>query len=165
MRLLGHPETDQEYRQDIQRRFAELAAEYRARTEELAQLKAATPGHPRNDPDLLTGVPQLSLVLGALSEALQRSLYDAFQLQVRYHRPRHEVTIRVTIRADALPGLTQLMKEVAGQPGSPAGNDGRSHVLSAPGRAPRTWQPINTAGQLVIEAHSAVPGRPHGTGT
>jgi site-specific DNA recombinase len=83
-------------------------------------------------------VPQLSLVLGALPEALQRSLYDAFQLQVRYHRPRHEVTIRVTIRADALPGLTQLMKEAAGQPGSSAGNgernDDRSHVLSAPGR-------------------------------
>ena len=35
----------------------------------------------------------------------------------------------------------------------------------APGRAPRTWQPINTAGQLVIEVCSAVPGRPHGTGT
>jgi hypothetical protein len=30
------------------------------------------------------------------------------------------------------------------------------------GRAPRTWQPINTAGQLVIEARSAVPGRLHG---
>jgi hypothetical protein len=48
------------------------------------------------------------------------------------------VTIRVTIRADALPGLTQLVKEAAGQPGAPAGNgepDGaRSHVLGAPGR-------------------------------
>jgi len=91
----GDPETDQEYRQGIQRRFGELVADHRAHTEELAQLKAATPGHTRNDPDLLTGVPQLPLALGALPEALQRSLYDAFQLQVRYHRPRHEVTIRV----------------------------------------------------------------------
>ena len=32
-------------------------------------------------------------MLGALPEAPQRSLYDAFELQVRYHRPRHEVTI------------------------------------------------------------------------
>ena len=62
----------------------------------------------------------------------------AGQLQVRYHRPRHEVTIRVTIRAGALPTLTQLVKEAAGQPGIPAGNgepdDARSHVLGAPGR-------------------------------
>ena len=142
----GNPETDQEYRQGIQRRFAELAAEHRARTEELAQLKAATPGHIPNDPDLLTGVPQLPLALGVLPEALQRSLYDAFQLQVRYHRPRHEVTIRVTIRADALPSLTQLVKEAAGQPCIPAGNgepdDVRSHVLSAPGRI-RTCAPAS----------------------
>ena len=134
----GDPQTDQEYRQGIQRRFTELAAEHRARTEELAQLKAAAPEHPRNDPDLLTRVPQLPLALGALPEALQRSLFDAFQLQVRYHRPRHEVTIRVTIRAGALPGLTQLVKEAAGQSGVPAGNgepdDARSHVLGAPGR-------------------------------
>ena len=132
----GDPETDQEYRQGIQRRFAELAAEHR--TEELAQLKAATPEHTRNDPDLLTGVPQLSLVLGAVPEALQRSLFDAFHLQVRYHRPRHEVTIRVTIRAGALPSLTQLVKEAAGQSGVPTRNgepnDARSHVLGAPGR-------------------------------
>jgi hypothetical protein len=72
------------------------------------------------------------------AEVLQRSLYDAFHLQVRYHRPRHEVIIRVTIRADALPSLTQLMKEAAGQPGIPTGNgkpdDARSHVSGAPGR-------------------------------
>ena len=134
----GDPHTDQEYRQGIQRRFTELAADHRARTEELAQLKAATPVHIPNDPDLLAGVPQLPVVLGALPEALQRGLYDAFQLQVRSHRPRHEVTIRVTIRAGALPSLTQLVKEAAGQPGIPAGNgernDARSHVLGAPGR-------------------------------
>jgi hypothetical protein len=28
--------------------------------------------------------------------------HDAFQLQVRYHRPGHEVTIRVTIHAEGL---------------------------------------------------------------
>ena len=134
----GDPQTDQEYRQGIQRRFAELAAEHRARTEELTQLKAAAPGHTNNDPDLLARVPQLRFVFGALPEELQRSLFGAFQLQVRYHRPRHEVTIRVTIRAGALPTLTQLVKEAAGQPGIPAGNgepdDVRSHVLGAPGR-------------------------------
>jgi hypothetical protein len=93
-------------------------------------------------------VPQLPLVLAALPEALQRSLDDSFQLQVRYHRPRHEVTIRVTIRADALPSLIQLVKEAAGQPGIPTGNgepdDVRSHVLGAPGSVPRQDSNLRT---------------------
>jgi site-specific DNA recombinase len=134
----GDPQTDQEYRQGIQRRFAELAAAHRARTQELTQLKAAIPGHIPNDPDLLTGVPQLPLALGALPEGLQRSLYEVFRLQVCYHRPRHEVTIRVTIRAEALPSLTQLVREAADHSGTPSivGNPGEigSHVLGAPGR-------------------------------
>jgi hypothetical protein len=115
----------------------ELAAEQRTCTEELTQVKATTPAPIGNDPDLLTQLPQLPLALAAPSEALQRSLCDAFHLQVRYHRPRHEVTIRITIRADALPGLARLVKEAAGQPGITTGNgepnDARSHVLSASG--------------------------------
>ena len=142
----GDSQTDQEYRQGIQRRFAELAADNRARTEELARLKAATPGHTGNDPDLLTGVPQLPFALGVLPEAGQRSLYDAFQLQVRYHRPRNEVTIRVTIRADALPSLTQIVKEAAGNTDTQVTADNPaaigSHVLSAPGRI-RTCAPAS----------------------
>ncbi len=80
-------------------------------------------------------MPQLPFVLGALPETLQRSLYDAFQLQLRYHRPRHEVSIRVTIRADALPSLTQLVKEAAGQPGVPTGNGEPN------GHVPMFWAP------------------------
>ena len=117
----GDPQTDQEYRQGIQRRFTELAAQHRAHIEELTLLQRRhTRTHPKR-PRPATTAPQLPLVFGPARSA-PASLYDAFQLQVRYHRPRHEVTIRVTIRADALPSLTQLVKEAAGQPGIPAGN-------------------------------------------
>jgi hypothetical protein len=159
----GDPQTDQEYRQGIQRRFAELAAEHRARTEELAQIKAATPGHTNNDPDLLTRVPQLPLALAALPEALQRGLYDAFKLQVRYYRPRHEVTIRVTIRADALPGLARLVKEAAGQPSTSARSGSpdviRSHVLSAPGRHPERGNARRSVDRCRSKPARSCPGR------
>src|SRR5262249_47799557 len=83
-----------EYRQAIQHRFTELVAEHRAMTDELARL-AAHQDHPGSpDPGLLAVLPQLPLRLAGLPEHLQRGLYDAFQLQIRYHRPRHEVTIR-----------------------------------------------------------------------
>ena len=83
--------------------------------------------------------------MAALPEALQRSLYDAFQLQVRYHRPRHEVTIRVTIRADALPSLTQLVKEAAGQPGIPAETANRTTFVPMFWAPPAGFEPAHTA--------------------
>ena len=85
---------------------------------------------------------------------------DGRQVGRRYHRPCHEVTIRVTIRVDALPSLTQLVKEAA----SPAANgepgDVRSHVLGAPGKAPTSWEQLTGARQLVVETRSPLPGQP-----
>jgi site-specific DNA recombinase len=83
------PDAAREYRQAIQRGFTELVAEHRAKTDELARVAAHQdqPGSP--DPGLLAALPQLPLRLAGLPEHLQRGLYDAFQLQVRYHRPRH----------------------------------------------------------------------------
>jgi site-specific DNA recombinase len=49
----GEAEIVQEFRQGIQRRFVELAAEQRASTEELTQAEATTPAPIGNDPDLL----------------------------------------------------------------------------------------------------------------
>lgn len=81
------PGAARQYRQAIQHRFTELVAEHRAKTDELARLAAHQdqPGSP--DPGLLAALPQLPLRLAGLPEHLLRGLYDAFQLQVRYHRP------------------------------------------------------------------------------
>jgi site-specific DNA recombinase len=90
-------------------------AEHRAKTDELAQLAGHQdqPGSP--DPGLLAALPQLPLRLAGLPEHLQRGLYDAFQLQVRYHRPRHEVAIRVTIRADGLDHVNGTVAAITSQ--------------------------------------------------
>jgi hypothetical protein len=42
-----------------------------------------------------------------LPESLERQLYDAFHLNVRYNRARHEATIQVTIREDTIMTLTE----------------------------------------------------------
>jgi site-specific DNA recombinase len=108
--------------------------EHRAKTGELAQLAAHQdqPGSP--DPGLLAALPQLPLRLAGLPEHLRRSLYDAFQLQVRYHRPRHEVTIRVTIRADSLNHINGTVNAFKPQRAAEKKTETGSHVLSAPSR-------------------------------
>jgi hypothetical protein len=138
-----------QYRQAIQRRFTELVAEHRAKTDELAQLAddSADAGSP--DPGLLAALPQLPLRLSGLSEHLKRGLYDGFQLQVRYHRPRHEVTIRVTIRADSLNHI-----------------NGTVNAIKPQGEREKKRKPVHnreralTSGYLLVEARSPLPGAP-----
>jgi site-specific DNA recombinase len=128
------PDAARQYRQAIQRRFTELVAEHRGKTGELAQLAAhqSHPGPP--DPGLLAALPQVPLRLAGLPEHLQRSLFDAFQLQVRYHRPRHEVTIRVTIRADSLDHIKGTVNAIKPQRAAEKKTETGSHVPSAPSR-------------------------------
>ena len=111
----GDPDAAHEFRQAIQRRFTELVAEHRAKAAELAQLAEHQdqPGPP--DLGLLAALSQLPLRLAGLPEHLQRGLYDAFQLQVRYHRPRHEVTIRVSIRAEGLDHVNGTVAAITSQ--------------------------------------------------
>jgi hypothetical protein len=83
-------------------------------------------------------------------EHLQRSLYDAFQLQVRYHRPRHEVTIRVTIRADGLDHFNGTVAAITSQQN--AGD--RSLVV-----APPAWRPQRGAPSRIRTCAPASGGR------
>jgi Recombinase len=132
------PDAARQYRQAIQHRFTELVAEHRAKTDEFAQLAEHQdqPGSP--DSGLLAALPELPLRLAGLPEHLQRGLYDAFQLQVRYHRPRHEVTIRVTIRADGLDYVNGTVAAITSQQNA----ENRSPVLGAP---PAGFEPAHTA--------------------
>jgi hypothetical protein len=55
---------------------------------------------------LLDLLPQGAIDPVLRSEEEQRDLYDAFHLQLRYDRPKHQVTLRVTIYAEAVGVLT-----------------------------------------------------------
>ncbi len=77
--------------------------------------------------------------LADLTEDLQRRLYDAFQLQIRYSRSQHAVVLRITIREDTLHTITEAT------PASPAHRahdqqdpeDARSsHLLRGPNGEP-----------------------------
>jgi site-specific DNA recombinase len=145
----GDPDAAREYRQAIQRGFTELVAEHRAKAAELARLAECQDQPDPPDPGLLAALSQLPLRLAGLPEHLQRDLYNAFQLQVRYHRPRYEVTIRVTIRAE---GLDHVVAAITSRQNAVD----RSLVVGAPSRI-RTcahgsgddgWSSRNTARDL-----------------
>ncbi len=72
-----------------------------------------------------------------IPEPLRRSLYEAFQLQVRYHRPRYEVTIRATIRAESLPGIVAAITSIENDD---HGSQKRSHLLCAPSGTSSRWE-------------------------
>jgi hypothetical protein len=55
---------------------------------------------------------------------------EAFQLQVRYHMPRHELTIRVTVRGNGLDHITGTVAAITSQQNA----ENRSPVLGAPSR-------------------------------
>ncbi|MGI5223760.1 recombinase family protein [Actinoallomurus sp. CA-142502] len=94
-------DADREYRQSIQRRFAELTTERRTKQSELDQINidAPTAG---DAADLLDQISRLRVDLTELPEGLERKLYDAFHLKVLYNRTRHEATIQVMIREDTI---------------------------------------------------------------
>ncbi|GLY80589.1 hypothetical protein Airi01_088560 [Actinoallomurus iriomotensis] len=92
----GDVDADREYRQSIQYRFAELATARRTKQSQLDQINAYVP-LASDDGDLLDHIPQLQCDLTELPEDLERKLYDAFQLKIRYNRASHEVVLQVAI--------------------------------------------------------------------
>jgi hypothetical protein len=71
--------------------FAELTSARRTKQTERDQIKIETAPQ-AGDADLLDVMPLINHDAN-LPEDLERKLYDAFQLQVRYNRTRHEVTL------------------------------------------------------------------------
>jgi site-specific DNA recombinase len=103
---IGDDDIDTEWRAALQRRFAQIAAERRAVNSRLAGLDRELVDQGGGDAGLLDLLPEGAIDPTLLSEEEQRDLYDAFHLQVRYDRPRHQVTLRVTIYAEAVGVLT-----------------------------------------------------------
>ncbi len=64
-------------------------------------------------------LPQLSARLADLPANLQRGVYDAFALRVRYDRTTHSATLHATITADALPTITTAARAATGGNGPP----------------------------------------------
>ena len=142
---IGDDDIDTEWRAALQRRFAQIAAERRAVNSRLAGLDREAADQGGGDAGLLDLLPEGAIDPTLLSAEEQRDLYDAFHLQVRYDRPKHQVTLRVTIYAEAVGMLTDKI-----------------HSLRN-GESPKTVDADKTAvaaGAAVTAARSRVVGAP-----
>ena len=132
----GDDDVDRDLRDQLRRRYSDLARDAKAKSQQLDTLLAAAPEADNDDPSVLE---QLPVVTGAdladLPEALLRALYESFQLQVRYHHDKHAVTLRVTVRDDRIPAMRDAIEQATNPPPPEHGNPGDagcSHVLSTP---------------------------------
>ena len=63
---------------------------------------------------MLDALPQREIDIRRLPEDQQRSIYEAFHLELRYNCLRKELTIRVTITADSAPAIAATVGAVKG---------------------------------------------------
>ncbi|MGH3375682.1 MAG: hypothetical protein ACRDP6_13165 [Actinoallomurus sp.] len=161
----GDTDADREYRQTIQRRFAELTITRRTKQSELDQIKIDAPPA-GDDADLLDQIPQAQADMTELPESLERELYDAFHLKVRYNRPRHEATIQVTIREDTISTFTKAAQDDPGEDGRTSSELDPAFPSSGCPRqvTQKMGTPSERAGsrQLVVESVVSLPPAPRG---
>ncbi len=128
------PEQEKEFRAAIRQEHATLGAQRKALAEQLARLNALPATDDAVDPSALLDVlPHLDVDLSLVPEKIQRRLYAAFGLEVRYSRPREEITLRVTIPGHMVDGLVSVTREL--EPWN------KNRVP-----APRCWNPIMALG-------------------
>jgi site-specific DNA recombinase len=127
----GDDEIDRDLRARLRDRYAQVAREHKANSEQLTALTAHRE-EPDDDPTVLDQLPVITgNDVAAVPEALLRNLYDSFNLQLRYHAPDRTVTIRVTVREDRIRDIRSAINQVTSPPGRPA--DGRPF--------PSSWHP------------------------
>jgi hypothetical protein len=137
----GDDDLDTEWTAALQRRFAQITAQRRSVTTRLAELDKQDHDQAGGNAALLDLLPQAAIDPTLLPKAEQRELYDAFHPQVRYDRTKHQVTLRVTIHAEAVGTLTNKIRSLGSHESVTSIHDdapvtpARSHVVSAPGRS------------------------------
>jgi hypothetical protein len=126
---------------DAATQFAELSRQRKLRQQELDTLTHHAPDPVQQDSALLDRLPLLGSALPHAPEELRRGLYEALQLQVRYNRVSNEVTLQVTVTAQAVPDISGIASRIHTGPGTesadlppPARHASVSHVLCAPER-------------------------------
>ncbi len=141
-------------------RFADLENQRRTKQAELEQLRITADREQPQQPELLDLLPKLTLLLPDAPDPLQRDLYAACAIKVRYdHNTRH-VTIHATLRAETLPAVARATIAMAptsgyteiqeGAPPAASQPDGVALVLRVLPGARQTWA-TSTTGRLVLE--------------
>ena len=146
-------EAERELARRLRARFAELEAERRAKTADLAALEVNRPRHDHRV-GLLDGLPRLQQRLADLPEQRQRELYDVFHLEVHYDIHEHTALVRVTMSEDTIDGVARTAENLVS---SGRGMPGNNNRRQPPGRA----KPANAPFADVVGA----PGRIRTCGT
>jgi hypothetical protein len=63
--------------------------------------------------DLVDELPTVEVDLLQLPEDRQRRLFDAFQLELRYNRHLHQLTLKATVHAETIDTLRQTSKRLS----------------------------------------------------
>jgi len=168
------PDQEKEFRDAIRQEHATLGARREQLAEQLARLQSPKQAaDPADTTALLDALPHLDVDLALVPEEIQRRLYNAFGLEVRYSRPREELTLRVMIPGCLLDGLVSVTRELdpwnkksgartevlAPDHGTQGGQSRqnrhvRSHFSSAPGGGHGAWglgEPLIGGAELVIQ--------------
>jgi hypothetical protein len=140
----------------IARRLGELHREQQTKLTELRAVAAERPEADAQSVDLLELLPLVtSDRLAAAPEPLLRTLFERFQLQVRYHKPQNRATVRVALSDDSLDGLLASVDDIEGGAARQAPAISSAGAVSLVGGAPRrnrTGDPI-----LTIDAPAVHP--------
>jgi site-specific DNA recombinase len=105
-RPVGDEDIDQQWRGQLRDGFAET---------QLADLTDQKETVTSLNPALLNRLPIVQADLSRLPEDLERELFGAFQLQVRYHQPTRRVTLRASIDERALRQLIATTGKIVNQ--------------------------------------------------
>jgi hypothetical protein len=101
--------------EQIARRLGELDRDQQTKLAELRAVLGQRPDADEQAVDLLELLPLLTPErLAAAPEPLLRTLFERFQLQVRYHKPQNRATVRVALSDDSLDGLLASVDGIEG---------------------------------------------------
>ncbi len=127
-------DADPEFSRRLQTRFSELENNRRAKSHELAEVQADPPARD-HQVELLHMIPLLQTRLADLPVALQRKLFAAFHLEIRYDHRIRIALIRVTLDAETIEGVAAMAEHVPDNENSrPLDAGGCAEVLlRAPG--------------------------------
>lgn len=105
-------EQEQQFRNAVRQEHATLGRQRKPLAEQLARLDEPVPAADTTNEALLDALPHLNVNLTHVPEEVQRRLYAAFSLEVRYSRPRKELALRVTIPGHMIDGLVAVTREL-----------------------------------------------------
>ncbi len=148
----------------VQQRLHELHTEQQAKLAELDAAEDAQPTVATPAVELLDLLPIAPIQLAEVAEAPLRRLFEAFRLQIGYHKPSNLAVCRVILQEDSAPELLRSVGEVAetspvgtGKPPASNGHS-RSHALCALPRAPT--EPLSEHPCWLLMAGLPAPGIP-----